>query len=75
MSIDKSGQLWKGADAGDLDEFLPAFAGGGYVVDRVVHSRCGCAAEPCSRFASMTGGIRRPALRPLRPFLADARQR
>ncbi len=41
MSIDKSGQLWKGTVAGDLDEFLPAFAAGGYAVERVIHSACG----------------------------------
>ena len=40
MTIDKSGKFWKGTDAADLDEFVPAFAAGGYAVERMVHSRC-----------------------------------
>ena len=40
MTIDKSGKFWKGTDAADLDEFVPAFAAGGYAIERVVHSRC-----------------------------------
>jgi hypothetical protein len=40
MTIDKSGKFWKGTDAADLDEFVPAFAAGGYAVERMVHGRC-----------------------------------
>jgi hypothetical protein len=39
MTIDKSEKFWKGTDAADLDEFVPAFAAGGYAVERMVHSR------------------------------------
>jgi hypothetical protein len=40
MTIDKSGEFWKGTEAADLDEFLPAYAAGGYPVERTVHSQC-----------------------------------
>jgi hypothetical protein len=40
VTIDKSGKFWKGTEAADLDEFVPAFAAGGYAVERMVHSRC-----------------------------------
>lgn len=40
MTIDKSGTFWKGTSAADLDEFVPAFAAGGYAIERVVYSRC-----------------------------------
>jgi hypothetical protein len=40
VPIDKSGEFWKGTKAADLDEFVPAFAAGGYPVERMAHSRC-----------------------------------
>jgi hypothetical protein len=44
VTIDKSGEFWKGTDAADIDEFVRAFTADGYPVARMVHSRC----EDCS---------------------------
>ncbi len=40
MTIDKSGQFWKGTDERGLDEYVKELAAGGYPVHRTVHSRC-----------------------------------
>lgn len=40
MAIDKSGEHWRGTDAGDLDEFLRAYAAGGYPVARTIAAHC-----------------------------------
>lgn len=40
MPIEKSRELWKGTEASDLDEFVKAFAAGGYPIATTAHSRC-----------------------------------
>jgi hypothetical protein len=40
MPIDRSGALWRGSEAADLDAYLASFQAGGYPVGRTAHSRC-----------------------------------
>lgn len=42
MTIDKSGQWWKGTEAGDLDAYLGEYAAGGYPPDRFARPVCDC---------------------------------
>ncbi|WP_430782373.1 hypothetical protein [Actinoplanes sp. G11-F43] len=43
MSLDKSGELWRGRDFEDLAAAVRDFRAGGYRVDTVIESRCaGC---------------------------------
>lgn len=44
MTIDTSGEHWKGTEAADLEPFLRDYEAGGYPVTRVVQARCGCGA-------------------------------
>lgn len=40
MTIDKSGQWWRGTEAADIEEYLGAFSASNYPVARIVHARC-----------------------------------
>ncbi|WP_155856066.1 hypothetical protein [Cellulomonas sp. URHD0024] len=44
MTITKRRGAWFGTEGGDLDEYLSAFAAGGYSVDTVSHAACGSCA-------------------------------
>ena len=41
MAIDRTGELWTGTDAADLEEYLAAYSKDGYPVRRTVAARCG----------------------------------
>jgi len=47
MTIDKSGEWWKGSAPPDLDEYLADYTEGSYPADRFEHARCACT---CARF-------------------------
>jgi len=58
--IDKSGRWWIGDSADDLDEFLRAFAAGGYALDRATPSTCeGCGAVVFRLFVDDDAGCAR----------------
>jgi erythromycin esterase-like protein len=40
MTLDKSGELWRGEDFADLADYLRHFQAEGYLVDQVVESVC-----------------------------------
>lgn len=42
MTIDKSGQWWKGSDFADLAEYLRELTAEGYPADEIVQSICSC---------------------------------
>ena len=44
MTIDASGEYWKGTEAADLKAFLEDYEAGGYPVARVVPAACTCGA-------------------------------
>jgi hypothetical protein len=41
MTLDKSGELWRGEDFADLADYIRHFQAEGYQVDQVVESVCG----------------------------------
>ncbi|GIF14926.1 hypothetical protein [Actinoplanes teichomyceticus] len=41
MTLDRSGQLWRGDNFADLAEYIRHFKAGGYPVNTVTESRCG----------------------------------
>lgn len=47
MSIDTSGEWWKGSEAADLIEYLKAATAEGYLVDEIRPALCRCG---CDRF-------------------------
>ena len=42
MTIDTTGEWWKGSEYADIPEYLRALEPGGYSVDEVVQARCRC---------------------------------
>ena len=44
MTIDTSGDFWKGSGAADIDEYLAAYTEDQYPADRFVHAKCTCGA-------------------------------
>lgn len=40
MTVTKRGSVWTGDDSADVDEYVRAFAAGGYPVGEVVHPAC-----------------------------------
>jgi hypothetical protein len=53
MTVKKLGSSWTGSVAGDLDEYLHAFAAGGYRVGEVVHAACAACGHGDAGFAMM----------------------
>ena len=47
MTVTKRGGAWFGTERGDIEQYLRAFAAGGYAVQHVVHSTC----RSCGRTA------------------------
>jgi hypothetical protein len=42
MTIDTSGEWWKGSEFADVQPYLRDLEPGGYPVDRVIQARCAC---------------------------------
>ena len=42
MTIDKSGEWWKGTEFGDIDEYLRDITADGYPADEIIQSVCTC---------------------------------
>jgi len=42
LTIDMSGNWWKGSEYADVEEYLRKLEPGGYPVDRVVQAQCAC---------------------------------
>lgn len=59
MTIDRSGEWWKGSEAHDLDQYLREYAAAGYAPDRFVHARCACGGEGFRLEADDTEGVAR----------------
>ncbi len=51
MAVTKRGTSWFGTDASDVDEYLRAFAAGGYAVAEVVHAACGSCGQSDEGFS------------------------
>ena len=51
MTVTKRGSTWKGTEARDLDDYLLAFAAGGYPVAEVVHAECAACARSEAGFS------------------------